>query len=112
MVFDRARGFLVQNIEIEHRHMPGQNASVIGVGPCQRPHFDLFAGDLLQVLPAVQPLAFIVLAVDRRGLAVERDRGVAGGAQLVAQRQYLGRVRLTSVFHRASMSEAGWETRL
>ena len=74
MVFDCARGFLVQNIEIEHRHMPGQNASVIGVGPCQRPHFDLFAGDLLQVLPAVQPLAFIVLAIDRRGLAVERNR--------------------------------------
>ena len=107
VVLDRARGLLVQDIEIEHRHMPGQNAGVIGVGPCQRPHFDLFAGDVLQVLPAVQPLAFVVLAVDRRGLAVERNRRIAGGAQLVAQRQHLGRVRLTCLFHRASMPEAG-----
>jgi len=85
MVFDRTNSILIENVEVERRHQPGERAGVECLRPGARPNVDLLWCDLLQLLPAGQPSAVVILAVSGRLLAVERDRAITGFAQPMTQ---------------------------
>src|SRR5215831_19781866 len=87
-VLDLLRRFRVQDVDVDGGHAPRQSAGVDGLGPCLYPHADLLVVDLLQLFPARETAAVVVLAVDRRHLAVEWDRQVAVACELKAQPMY------------------------
>src|SRR5262245_57251415 len=65
-VFTRPRGLLVEDVEVEGWHVPGEYAGIDRVRPGFPPHVDLLATDIVELLPAGQPLAGVVPAEDRR----------------------------------------------
>ena len=83
MVDQRPDRILTENVEIERRHEATQTAGIDRVRPNLRPQIDLLGGDVVQFLPPLQPFLFVVLAVDRRFLAVERNRTIAAIAELM-----------------------------
>ena len=83
MIFNRTNGILVEDIDIERRHVPTQRSGVDRVWPDFGPQVDLLGGDVAQLLPTLQPFPCIVLTVDRRLLAVERNGRISGVAQLM-----------------------------
>src|SRR5215470_15337450 len=76
IVFERARRFLIKNIEIERRHASRQHAGIARVWPSAPPHLDLFAGDNGERLPIGEALARIVLAVSGRRFTKQRQRKI------------------------------------
>src|SRR5262249_51792196 len=77
---------LIQNVEIERRNVAREHAGIDRVGPRLRPHNDHVVRNGDDVGPAGKPLALVVLAVDRRLFAVERNRTVTRGDERAAQR--------------------------
>jgi hypothetical protein len=76
---------LAENVDVERRHEATQTAGIDRVRPDFRPQVDLLGGDVAERLPPLQPFRFVVLAVDRRFLAVERNRTIARIAKLMPE---------------------------
>src|SRR5262245_20258125 len=85
VVLDVARGLFIENVGIERRRGLGEDAGIDCVRPGFRPHLDHRERDGLELLPVLHTLALVVLAVDRRFFAVERERDVAAREEREAQ---------------------------
>jgi hypothetical protein len=85
MVDQRAHRILAEDVEVERRHGATQTSGIDRVRPGRRPQIDLFGRDLAEFFPPLQSFAFVVLAVDRRLFAVERNRTIASSAELMPE---------------------------
>jgi hypothetical protein len=95
MRFARFRGFFAEEVEVKRGHRPRQHAGVNGVGPHTRPHLKLLTRHAVEFSPVSQPSALVVLAEDRRRLAVQRQRRVATTREAQPQFRDVG----LSIFH-------------